>query len=64
MTTYMCTCELQLIAIVATMMNILIMLKSTKNILNIETVRSEMYSAEGPMLKVLVAPCAQIDIVR
>jgi hypothetical protein len=36
-TTNMCTCEL----LVATMMNILIMFKSTKTLLNIETVRLE-----------------------
>jgi hypothetical protein len=52
MTTNMCTCEL----LVASMMNILIMLKSTKILLNIKTVRLEVYPAEGPMLKTPVAP--------
>ena len=55
-----CTCEL----LVATMMNILIMFKSTKTLLNIEIVRLEAYPAEGPMLKAPVAPRALLDIVR
>jgi hypothetical protein len=58
-TTNMCTCVL----LVATMMNILIMLKSTKTLLNIETVKLKVYPAEGPMLKALVAPHALVDIV-
>ena len=56
----MCMYEL----LVATMMNILIMFKSTKTLLNIETVRLEVYIAEGPMLKAPVAPCALVDILR
>jgi hypothetical protein len=56
----MCMCEL----LVATMMNILIMFKSTKILLNIETVRLEVYLVEGPMLKAPAAPCALIHIVR
>jgi hypothetical protein len=59
-TTNMCTCELQ----VASMMNILIMFKSTKTLLNMETVRLEVYPVEGPMLKAPAAPRALVDIVR
>ena len=42
-------CELS----VATTMNILIMLIAQKILLNIETVRVEIYLTEGPMLKAL-----------
>ena len=56
----MCKCEL----LMATMMNILIMFKSTKTLLNIETVRLEVYPAKGPMLKAPAAPRALVDIVR
>ena len=59
MTTYMCTCEL----LVATIMNILIMFKSTKILLNIETVRLEVYPVEGPMFKAPVASITRVDIV-
>ena len=59
----MCTCEL----LVATMMNILIMFKSTrstKTLLDIETVRLEVYPAEEPMLKAPAAPQSMQDDVR
>jgi hypothetical protein len=56
----MCTC----ILLVATMMNILIMLKSTKTLLDIETVKLKVYPAEGSMVKAPVAPHALVDIVR
>jgi len=56
----MCTCEL----LVPSMMNILIMFKSTKTLLNIETVRLEVYPAEGHMLKAPAATRALVDIVR
>ena len=46
------------------MMNILIMFKSTKTLLNIETVRLEVYPAEGHMLKAPAATRALVDIVR
>jgi hypothetical protein len=59
-TTNMYMCELP----VTSMINILIMFKSTKILLNIETVRLEVYPAEGPMLKAPVAPRALVDIVR
>ena len=59
-TTNMGTCEL----LVTTMMNILIKFKSTKTLLNIETVRLEVYLAKGPMLKAPVALRALVDIVR
>ena len=52
MTTNMCTCEL----LVATMMNMLIMFKRTKTLLNLKIIRLEVYPAEGPVLKALVAP--------
>jgi hypothetical protein len=55
-----CTCEVP----VATIMNILIMFKNIKTLLNIETVRLEAYPAEGPMLKAPAAPRALVDIVR
>ena len=55
----MCTCEL----LVPSMMNIPIMFKTTKALLNIEIVRLEVYPAEGPMLKAPAAPCALVDIV-
>ena len=55
----MCTCEL----LAATIMNILIMFKSTKTLLNIEIVRLEVYPMEGPMLKAPVAPFTRVDIV-
>ena len=58
-TTNMCTCGL----LVATMMNILIMFKRTKTLLNLKTVRLDVYPAEGPMLKALVAPFTRVDIV-
>ena len=56
-------CELQLTAIVATMTTILI-INIANILLNVETVRSEIYPAEGPMPKAPVAPCALVDIVR
>ena len=46
------------------MMNIPIMFKTTKTLLNIETVRLEVYPAEGPMLKAPAAPHGLIDIVH
>jgi hypothetical protein len=52
----MCTCEL--------LVNILIMFNCTKTFMNIEIVRLEIYPAEGPILKALVAPCALVDVVR
>jgi hypothetical protein len=56
----MCTCELLL----ASMMNILIIFKSTKILLNIETVKLEVYPAEGSMLKAPAAPRALVNIMR
>jgi hypothetical protein len=56
----MCTCELLL----ASMMNILIIFKSTKTLLNIETVKLEVYLAEGSMLKAPAAPRALVNIMR
>jgi hypothetical protein len=55
----MCTCELLL----ASMMNILIIFKSTKTLLNIETVKLEVYLAEGSMLKTSAAPRALVNIM-
>jgi hypothetical protein len=48
----------------ATMMNILNMFKSTKTLLNIETIKLKVYPVEGPMLKTPVAPHVLVDIVR
>jgi hypothetical protein len=56
----MCTCELLL----ASMMNILIIFKSTKTLLNIETVKLEVYPAKESMLKAPAAPRALVDIMR
>ena len=46
------------------MMNILIVFKSTKTLLNIKIVRLEVYPVEGPMLKAPAAPHVLVDIVR
>lgn len=62
MITYMCTSELPIFTTVTTMMNILI-INVADILLNIETVRSEIYLTEGPMPKTVVAPCAFVDIV-
>lgn len=59
----MCTCELQFFTIVATLTNIIIT-NITDILLNIKTVRLEIYSAKGPLPKAVVAPCTPVAIAH
>ena len=63
MITYISIYELLIFTTVTTMTSILIINDITYILLNIETVRSQIYPMEGPMPKATVAPYALVDIV-
>ena len=64
MITYISIYELLIFTTVTTMTSILIINDITYILLNIETVRSQIYPMEGPMSKATMDLCALVDIVR